>query len=542
MRRFSAGLVPCAILVAASVARGQSAFPQGVASGDVTAGSALCWTRTDRAATLRLDLFTPPSPTTQRSVDAAADATNDFTVKFDLSDLAAATAYEYRFTRLDDCAQSATGAFRTAPASDAATSFRFVYSGDSNAARQPFQLLGFAAAEQPDLWFYAGDTIYGDFPAGPLGVATTLDEYRAKYRQNRDDAFLRALFADAPVVCQWDDHEVANDYDGGEPEPGLSAERIAAGQRAFFEYMPIRSQNVAGDERRTYRSVRYGALAEFFILDCRQYRSADAGRGGGAFDPYGYFLPTREPATIAMLSDPARTLLGAAQLAWLKQGLSNSTATWKFVCSSMPFTSLLLGPYDRWDGYEAERYDLLRYIDTEGIANVVLLSADIHGNLFNPNVANYSQFWLGRQFSPGFRLPELIAGPIGMATFRQEVEEFFVPLIGLSEGSGLGTLATDVALGAAAARVVIANGLSFVELNRYGYLVVDVSADRLVATHRGIVADSAASDPTLETLHTTTLAASGAPVCGVFPNGALLATATLAGRSRRHGRREQHKP
>ena len=66
---------------------------------------------------------------------------------------------------------------------------------------------------------------------------------------------------------------------------GDSADSLAAHEKLY----------VAGDERRVFRSFRYGALAEFFILDGRQYRSADAARvaGGGlaTLDPFGYFIP-----------------------------------------------------------------------------------------------------------------------------------------------------------------------------------------------------------------------------------------------------------
>src|SRR5262249_34558366 len=151
----------------------------------------------------------------------------DRAIRFDAGPLAPATHYFYRFVRVDTSESSPTGAFNTPALPSDARPFRFIYTGDSNAAYQPFRILGFAADEQPDFWFWAGDTIYGDFPAGGLGVATDLTGYRAKYDQNRGDPFLRRLTETAPVWVQWDDHEVTNDYDGGDPEPGISPLQIS---------------------------------------------------------------------------------------------------------------------------------------------------------------------------------------------------------------------------------------------------------------------------------------------------------------------------
>ena len=74
--------------------------------------------------------------------------------------------------------------------------------------------------------------------AGGLGVATTLDEYRAKYRQVRSDPNVRKLLAAVALWTGWDDHEVANDYCG--LDPSLSPEQQRAAYQAFFEYMPVR--------------------------------------------------------------------------------------------------------------------------------------------------------------------------------------------------------------------------------------------------------------------------------------------------------------
>ncbi|MBK7470728.1 MAG: alkaline phosphatase D family protein [Betaproteobacteria bacterium] len=69
------------------------------------------------------------------------------------------------------------------------------------------------------------------------------------------------------------------------------------------------------------------------------------------------------------------TLLGARQLLWLKAGLKASTATFKFICTSVPFHQ---GGIDKWGGFKVERQALVDFIRREGIRNVVILSADLH--------------------------------------------------------------------------------------------------------------------------------------------------------------------
>ncbi|RIK66891.1 MAG: hypothetical protein DCC65_08045 [Planctomycetota bacterium] len=505
MGRFALVLLLPVVVAMANPARAQDAFPQGVASGDVTADAVILWTRT-AAGPVRVEVARDAAfADIVAQLDMSAGDDSDGTLKFDITGLTPSTVYQYRFVRLDTNETSPVGRFRTAPAAADRAPFRFVYTGDSNAEFQPFTILRHAAAETPDLWFWAGDTAYADAILQGLPPAVDLPGYRGKHRQNREDAPLRELLAGSPVWVQWDDHEVSNDYDGGDLEPNITRGQQLAGYQAFFEYQPIRPQNVAGDAYRTYRSIRYGALAEFFILDCRQYRSRDAGRDGGGPDPRAFLFPTLEFDTLSRLSDPGRTMLGAEQVAWLKAGLRNSNARWKFILSSLPFTSLLFLPYDRWDGYAAEKYDLLRYIDVEGITGCVLLSADIHGNVYNPDVTRFLRDTNWEHFSPCFRISEFIAGPIATDTIEQEIGILGARVLEQSPAEFQQSALFQLGFDFLRDKIVAANQISFIESNRFAYLVVEVTEESLTLTHRGIPADPAITDAPLETLSTVML-------------------------------------
>jgi alkaline phosphatase D len=177
------------------------------------------------------------------------------------------------------------------------------------------------ARRAPRFLVFLGDTVYADFPR--TSFEPTLAYYRYKHRENRDDRHLASFLGSTPVYAMWDDHEVQNDFNSTNPY-------IAQGRQAFGEYWPVRGTDAL------YRRFAWGSGADFFALDCRQYRSPQS-------DPEG----------------PAKTMLGARQKAWLKDELRASRAPAKF-----PLVGALARPWgaDRWAGYATERDELLRFV------------------------------------------------------------------------------------------------------------------------------------------------------------------------------------
>jgi alkaline phosphatase D len=239
------------------------------------------------------------------------------------------------------------------------------------------------AAEELDLVVCLGDYIYEyggdsaldgrDDGTGDGGTATKLEHYRDKYKLYRSDADLRTLHAQHAWHYLWDDHEVVNNYwregSAGKTVEGF-AERRAAAYRAWFEHQP--SVRI-GDGTRIYRSVRVGELADLFLLDTRQYRDAQ---------PCGDSNLAPCPDAAA----PGRTMLGAEQKAWLKDGMRRTTAAWKVVANGdmlMALDQPVRGAskfVDTWDGYTAEREELVRFWRDEPVKDVVVVTGDDHDN------------------------------------------------------------------------------------------------------------------------------------------------------------------
>lgn len=326
----------------------------GPASGDVGPSEATLWARPDGAGALFYRVSTSPDLTTGLSLGVEASPDHGFTGRLPLQGLQPATRYHYAAVagRLDDepaavldrsleqgLLAKARGSFRTPPANSDSGEAVFTWGGDLGAAYRPFSIFDAARRDQPDFHLLLGDTMYADHG----WRATSLDDYRRKYWENLSDPHLQAFARATPWWVIWDDHEVDNDFDS-------TWNSMPAGRQAFQEAWPIRRNS--DEPGRLYRSFRWGRLAEFFIVDTRQYRSAAATADG-----------------------PLRTLLGREQLAWLRHGLLNSTANLKFVVSSGP---LRYASKDCWPGFGFERDRLLRFVTENRIAGVTFLTGDMH--------------------------------------------------------------------------------------------------------------------------------------------------------------------
>lgn len=415
-------------------------FTHGVASGDVTATSAVLWTRIDRETNVKVEVWTNPGLQGMKAFQQTVpqvSAARDFTVKVDATGLSPDTDYYYRFKHddTDGVSFSDIGSFRTAPSPYVAADVRFTWTGDADGTRDAngapfrnwFDVLRAARLEGGAFWVFDGDTIYADSPFRAGGPATTLAEYQATHRENRGYSNLRDLLASTSVYATMDDHEVVNDYDAETVDPA----RYAAGRQAFLDYYPIRETGLlhdatcAGDP--LYRRFQWGRDVELFLLDERSCRSAPAVavcQGDLAPTlptavrttyPFSLFLtPTPPPGCLDTLFNPARTLLGPVQKAQFLADLAASTARWKLVVSQGPIQQLHVLPYDRYEGYAAERTEVLTFIQQNGIPGVQFLSSDMHATLLN-------EVAIDRFTAPAPIAVELVTGPIAATTYEHQI-------------------------------------------------------------------------------------------------------------------------
>lgn len=388
-------------------------LPNGIAAGDVGSNSAVLWTRTTAPGVVTFEVspslfFAPMS----FSAQVMADDTT-IPVKVTADNLVPGRRYFYRVT--NDAGEQLIGTFKTAlNGPSPGRSLRFGVSGDWRGELAPFPAINNAPRRFLDFFVRLGDTIYADFPSPdlPIPQAQTLEEYRIKHAENYGsrlglNAWAR-LQATTSIFSTIDDHEVTNDFAGGAPaasdarfpeETGLinQTELYQNGLQVFQEYNPIQTRvyDGTGDDRfdgrpDLYRHQRYGDVAATFILDARSFRDVELPGVNNPLDPQeiGGFLATSfdvNPQTGQPL--PRRTMLGRPQLDRLMADLlaaQNDGVAWKFVMVPEPIQNLgVIAASDRFEGYAAERTELLAFIDQQNIQNVVFVAADIHGTVIN---------------------------------------------------------------------------------------------------------------------------------------------------------------
>ncbi len=324
------------------------------AVGDVTEDEVIVWLRAERESSVSVHYGSKPGLKKYRSSQNVRVTLNsDFTAHIPISGLKPKTTYYYRAI-VAGRAPGPVCKFLTAPRRNDLVDVKFAFGGDTKESHQPFRIMDAIRAKDPAFFLHLGDTIYAD--AGDAAVR--LPQFWAKYRSNRNDLPTQRLLAETSLYVTWDDHEVSDNYYSGDP-------LALIGQRAFFDYWPIRRD--PQHPHRLYRSFRWGRAVELFILDTRQYRDINK-----------------------------ETILGSEQEQWFLNALSSSSALFKFVATSVPFSGR--NP-DKWGGFPAERDEVLGFIEDKQIKGVVFLTADVH-------------FAAVRRVKRRSRLKEFIVGPL----------------------------------------------------------------------------------------------------------------------------------
>jgi alkaline phosphatase D len=397
-RRFVQGLGALAVpgCAARPVRFGSDPFTLGVASGYPSPSSVALWTRLtgDLAPTsipVRWELATDDAMrTVVRSGEALAEGAWAHAVHAEARGLQPDRWYWYRFRAGQ--AASRVGRTRTAPdPRKAGGRVRFAFASCQHHEQGYFGAYRHIAADAPDLVAFLGDYIYESSWGKELvrrhGALEpySLEDYRARHALYRSDPDLQDAHAACPWVLTWDDHEVDNDYADDRPEDGMEREafllRRAAAYRAYYEHMPLPPRmRPHGPHMPIYTRLDWGALARFYVLDCRQYRSWQAcprpSRGGSN---------TVELEACPEIGAAESTMLGSRQERWLDTGLRDSGAAWNVIAQTTPMAQFDQKPgpgrrawTDGWDGYPAARSRLLQTMVSGKVRNPVVIGGDVH--------------------------------------------------------------------------------------------------------------------------------------------------------------------
>ena len=323
--------------------------------------------------------------------------------KVEITDLNPGTEYYYRVT--DPAGSTEIGEFETAAALGTQNGLKFGVAGDWRGELAPYPAIANADAADLDFFVLHGDTVDADAasPAVPQPQAETLAEFQAKHQEVYSDRFGENTWADlranTSILATIGDNEVIGNFSGGAPAnsdarfpetTGLinDTQLYENGLQAFQQFNPLRDEfygntgeDSTANERKLYRFNTHGNDAATFVLDTRSFRDQALPL------PLGVATAEEIAAFLAASFDPNRTLLGEPQLEELKNDLlqaENDGITWKFVMVPEPIQNLgTLAAEDRFEGYAAERTEILKFIDDNNIDNVVFVAADLHGTFVN---------------------------------------------------------------------------------------------------------------------------------------------------------------
>ena len=275
-----------------------------------------------------------PAGTITPSVTLADGA--DFTGTVEITGLAPGTAHWFEMMLDGTVVAGSDGAFVTLPPRGEPSAFRFALGSCTDHIEMPFPIFDVISGDNPSFLLHVGDSIYADHAP----VATQQAEFEARYRLNFDESRWRALMRQLPSFMIWDDHEIENNWSDG--QTGLYLEA----RPAFDEYVAAHNPapRIPGE---LYYDFSVGE-ADFFVLDTRSFRDLSSS-----------------------------IMLGATQRAELESWLSSSTATFKFVVSSVQW-SFLSQNVDTWFGFPSERDAFFDFVKDNAIPGVVLLSGDRH--------------------------------------------------------------------------------------------------------------------------------------------------------------------
>jgi alkaline phosphatase D len=375
-------------------------FTLGVASGDPLPNGVVLWTR---LAPKPLDGGGMPSravdvdwevATDERFTDVVKRGTEEaraddaHTVHVDVKGLGDARWYYYRFRAGNEI--SPVGRTRTAPKQNAdAARLAFAFVSCQNWQDGYWTPYAHLADEDLELVVFLGDYMYESGidsskvrqhnSPEPMDLAG----YRNRYGLYKGDSNLQRAHARFPWIVTWDDHEVENNYADEDNEGGLTREKFLARRadayKAYWEHQPLRIRPPKGPDLGLYRSLEYGNLARFAVLDGRQYRAPQPCGDTTVISDIGPPCPEA--------SDPARSMIGAEQERWLFDELGKSKAKWNVIAQQTVFArfDVMAGAgelfnFDQWDGYVASRQRILDFFGQRKPSNPVVITGDIHAS------------------------------------------------------------------------------------------------------------------------------------------------------------------
>lgn len=219
-------------------------------------------------------------------------------------------------------------------------------------------------SQQPDVWIWGGDNIYAD--------TNNMDKMEKFYMQQKKQSSYSKLAKNTPILATWDDH----DY--GKNDGGIDYKKKKESQQLFLDFINVPKHSPRRKKAGIYHVENFkikNKSIKIIMLDTRYFRTAlTKGNGKKRYQSN---------------KNKEGSILGTNQWAWLKNELTNSTANFNVIVSSIQVLSSEHG-FEKWSNFPSELTKLLKLIETSKAKNIILLSGDRHISEFSktniPNV------------------------------------------------------------------------------------------------------------------------------------------------------------
>jgi alkaline phosphatase D len=320
-------------------------FVEFVWSGAVTAASARVKAKIDHDSTaVRLHI----SPTTNLSGALLSDwavadtAVNNRVANLTINNLQADTQYYYAI-EADGLLDNTIGKLHTPAVGAYSFTFAFSSCADTNSNHPVFETI---RQHNPLFYLNLGDLHYRDIPVNDR------DLFRQGYEAVLAASSQAALYRDVPFVYMWDDHDYGPN-DGDATAPGREAARLV-----YQEYVPHYPLLLGSGDVPIYQAFTVGRV-RLVLTDTRSLRDTKA----------------------VDVDDPNKSMLGAAQKAWLKQEFLQAQGVYPLLIWVSPSPWIADPPgagIDNWNGFRAERREIADFLEANEIRNVLMVSGDVH--------------------------------------------------------------------------------------------------------------------------------------------------------------------
>jgi len=335
-------------------ARKSKRLLHGPMLGHVTEDAASFWMRTADESEITVQV-TPADGSKMKSATGKSRSEDDYTAVIRVSGLSPGTGHSYRIIIDGELADIPTATFHTHPPQGQPAGFRVVFTACAGYAPEHERVWNTIRGRDPLALLMLGDNVYIDDPEHAL-------TQRFCYYRRYSRPEWRELVSGRGVYAIWDDHDFGDDDSFGGPEIDEPAWK-----REVWNVFRQNWNNPAyggGDEQPGVWFDFHIGDVHFIMLDGRYYR-----------EPNGRF-PNHPPQS----ENPS--MLGPVQLAWLKQTLAESKATFKVIASPVPWADGTSPSgnqkLDKWEGFPAERQAIFDHLAEHEINGVVLISGDRH--------------------------------------------------------------------------------------------------------------------------------------------------------------------